>query len=319
MDFVLRGSGGLGRLICFSGVVRQFKHENQSANVHVMASYPEIFSGLSFVDRFYPFPAPGVVMPDFFENHKGFDVLEAEPYLDLKYRQGKEHLIDVWCRKLGLKAPSEKRGVIILNSQEKQWAKKIVHNMGVPSGKLVAFQPFGGTSYYQADQALDPSRQKSCRDLSSVKAQEIVNELNKAGFVPLQISLPTETRLANCLQLPVQAGQIMSPRFIFALLDLCDGLVAIDSFAQHAWAALGKASAVVLWGATNPINLGYSANKNMALKGSCENLHCNRPETHLYDVQGDGKFWNCPFSANCMEFDPKKVVENLVSSFGEKK
>lgn len=206
----------------------------------------------------------------------------------------------------------EKRGIIELDIHEMNGALAIMNQLNPPKDRpLIALQFQGGTSYYNAQDALDLSRVKHYRDLSVQDAQKIVDGLNEAGYIPIQISLPTEPRLERCVQLDQK--NVMNPRVIFALLNMCSGLISIDSFAQHAWTALGKSKAVVLWGGTNPINLGYTQNTNIvSSRGKeCKTLHCNRPDTYRYDVVGNGRLWTCPNKGKCMQFDPKEVVETL--------
>ncbi|HNW35118.1 MAG TPA: hypothetical protein PKM25_09320, partial [Candidatus Ozemobacteraceae bacterium] len=142
-------------------------------------------------------------------------------------------------------------------------------------------------------------------------AQEIVNLIRKKGFAVLQISLPTEPTLQDVIALDTQS--VTPTRRLFALLEKCNGLVAIDSFAGHAWAALGKAGAVRLWGYSNPASYGYAGDNNLtATVKRCKTPHCNRPETHIGDFIGNGEPWACPFDAECMEFDPKVVADAAI-------
>lgn len=314
---LFRGNGGLGKIIAMTGVVRQFRNENPKCRVHVMSPYPDVWANLDFVEKFYPTPTQNAILTDFYDNHEDFDVIDVEPYIDLAYRQGKEHLIETWCRRAGLASPVLKRGTLMLSHQERNWAIQAFQHMNLGKTRLVAFQPFGGTPYSSAELALDPTRTKQVRDLTVEKAQEIVDLLNQRNCTVLQISLQTEPQLRNTVKLPVPQNQVMSPRYIFALLEMCSGLIAVDSFAQHAWAALERQNSVVLWGATNPANLGYSSSINMEVKDSCVNLHCNRPVTHLYDMTGDGKSWNCPYNGKCMGFNAEEVVRNIISKIGE--
>jgi len=313
---VFKVTGGLGRNIAALAVARQIIATNAGCTLHVMASYPDVFVGVAGIEKVYPFPAQNTVMPDWFENHRDFDVLEAEPYVDLGYRNGEQHLVDVWCRRLGIGLPDRKFGDLSLHDgSEREWARRNLAGLfqASPRPKLIAFQPWGGTSFYDAGAAMDPTRPKQARDLPFEIAQTIVNKLRERGFVVLQMSLPTERQLQNVIPIPVAQGQVINPRYLFALLELCDGLVTIDSFSAHAWVALEKKNAVVLWGATNPTNLGYSCNNNIS-KDACKTPHCNRPETHMLDVLGNGQPWRCPHKDACMNHDPEQVAQAVIGS-----
>jgi len=300
--FDTRG-GGLGRQIVATAVAQQIRAKYPDAVLHVLTSYPEAFAGLPGIDKYF-----GGHIPYFFDEHKDFEVFGVEPYLDLAYRQGKEHLIDVWCRMLGVDAPKRKAGILTLDMHEKATGAKILSQLP-KDRKVIAIQWQGGTSYMHAGEAQDPTRVKHYRDLDQATAQAVVNALSQMGYVVLQIGLPSEPQLENAVTL--DRNQVVNPRYVFAVLDLCDGLVAIDSFAQHAWSALGKKSAVVLWGGTGPTGLGYSDNSNLtaAKAKDCPTPHCGRPNTYLGDFVGNGRVWTCPRSAVCMAHDPATVVE----------
>jgi len=298
------GNGGFGKTIAATAVARAIKEQFPKCRLYVQSNYGECFKGLPFVDRFYP----QVPAPYFRDLVAECEVLEAEPYIDLAFRKGREHLIDTWCRRIGVKPPAEKRGTIVLDDSEKAAAESALASYKIDR-PLVAFQPFGGVSFHDPSKGLDPFLKFQARHLSVEQAQEIVDLLVKSGIIVLQISLPTEPRLKNCLTL---GDQVIPPRVLFALLDRCTSIVAIDSFCVHAWAALGKKDGVFLWGYSSPHQYGYSGNNNMTLSGACDTPHCNRPETHLSDVDGSGQPWKCSHGNACMKFDLKTVTDAAI-------
>jgi hypothetical protein len=314
---IFQVSGGLGRNIMATAVCRQIKRQHKKSPLHVMASYPDVFVDLPTVERVYPFPGGSSFLADFYDGHKDFDVMAAEPYVDLAYRKGEQHLVDVWCRRLGLQLPDDKRGELALHdATEREWARRNLHQLLSMANrpKLVAIQPWGGTSFYQAEAAMDPTRPKHTRDLPPQVAQDIVDGLRAKNVVVLQLSLPTEPQLRTVIPIPVQQGQIISPRYLFALLELCDGLVSIDSFAAHAWVALGKQGATVLWGGTDPTALGYSCNSNLTVTKPCPTPHCGRPDTYMFDTLGNGQPWRCPHKGACMNHSAETVVQSILGS-----
>lgn len=307
-QFLFIVNGGLGKNLQSTAVVKALHDKHPDSEIYVMASYPEAFANLNFIKKYFP----NQPMPYFYDEIRDFEIIEIEPYRNSEYSRGRMHIVDAWCKGMNIEAPMDKRGLIELDIHEMNTALSIISRLNLPKDRpLIGFQFQGGTSYYNANDALDMSRIKHYRDLSVQDAQKIVDGLNEAGYIPLQISLPTEPKLERCVQLDSQ--NVMNPRVIFALLNSCQGLISIDSFAQHAWAALGKTKAVVLWGGTNPINLGYTSNTNIvsARGKECNILHCNRPDTFRYDVVGNGRLWTCKHKGKCMQFDPKEVVETL--------
>lgn len=303
---ILRCNGGLGKQIMATMVAKQIKEQYPECILHVQTSYPEVFANLPFVDRYFIYQQ----IPYFYNDHIDYDILETEIYSDLKYRQGKEHAIETWCRKLGLNKPKDISGILELDEGEKSAGNQFVMQNKLDTSKLVAFQPFGGTSYYQPNDAQNVLRVKQQRDLKVEIAQKIVTKLKNEGFEVLLIALPTEPRLEGCHILSDK--EVVNPRMIFSVLNQCKYGLFIDSFAQHAWKALGKENAVVLWGATNKKTLGYESNINIELKGSCTNLHCNRPNTHVGDFTGNNNVWKCLYNGKCMAFDGEEIADKIV-------
>ena len=151
--------------------------------------------------------------------------------------------------------------------------------------RLIAFQWTGGIPTYSANAANDIGRITQARSLPKDVAQKIVNSLLKHDYSVVQISLPTEERLSGCLQLYDTTPTAPMPiRYLFAILNECVGFIGIDSFAQHAWAALDKRNGLVCWGGTSPVQLGYPAMVNLTPQNSpCDDLHCGRP----FSIVGD--------------------------------
>lgn len=299
---LFRSGGGLGKQIVATAVAKAIRDTYPDAELHVQTSYPEAFAGLDFVDKYFPYQP----VPYFYEGHEDFNVLECEPYLDLGYRQGKKHLIDAWCDGLDLPRPENKSGIVVLDPEEDDIGERFLAEAKKP---VVAVQFFGGTSYFSPQEANNPLRPQHYRAIKKDVAQKVVHELIDLGFIPIQIGLPTETKLDGCAQLT--QGDVMNPRFVMAILSKCKHAILIDSFAQHAWAALGKKDAVVLWGGTNPNTLGYESNKNISMKSSCSKLHCGRPNTFMFDFRGNGSPWKCVLNGRCMAFDPNKIIEEF--------
>lgn len=305
------GAGGLGKTIMMTAVAKAIKDEHPDCELMVRSAYPDVWKGLPFVESFIG-PEPRAY---FRREISGHEYIRTEPYLDLAWRQGREHLIATWSRLVGVQAPKEIRGIIELTDQEREDAAKIVARVG--NRPVVALQWIGGTSNYNPGAANAIGRLNQARHLRQATAQGIVDRLTKEGIAVLQVSLPTEPRLANVFRL--DENMVTPTRLMFAILDRCSGLVGIDSFAQHAWSALGKRDAVVLWGYSNPTNYGYQANNNLtATPKKCKTPHCNRPETHLGDTLGNGEPWTCPHGGECMDFDAQVVADAAIASLNNK-
>jgi hypothetical protein len=324
---LFRVNGGFGKNIMATAVCRAIKRAHPDIPLHVQASYPDAFVGLDEVEKVYP----QVPSPDFYDLHRDFEILDAEPYAAHDYRRGGEHLVNVWCRRLGIKPKAWTKaecedlkhstvGTIRLARHEKRAAEQIlgVIRQQAAGRTVVAVQWIGGTSTYAPGEAQNPNRVSQVRELPQEVAQALVDALAADGHFPLVIGLPTEPRLQNCLTLLDGHEQAFPLRVVLAVLALVDGLVSVDSFAPHAWAALGRSHAVVLWGATRPDNLGYESNTNIKPPANCCPMPgCNRPETHLGDWIGNGTVWTCPHDAACMAYNAKEIAKRVARALGQ--
>lgn len=311
-DALLLAQGGFGKQIAATAVAKAASRV--FGRVRVLTSYPEAFAGLPFIDRVWAAsPIPYLV-----DDHRGWRLLTAEPYHHPGYRDGSLHLVSAWCDALGLPVPDDLRGVLKIQDHEHETAMRMLSQVD-RSRPWVALQPWGGVPFREPAHAGDTMRPKQERALPREKAQAIASGLRAAGAVVVQISLPTEPALEDVIRLTVGEGQVLHPRVLLAVLNLCNVLVGVDSFAAHAWAALRKPprSGIVLWGATSPRQLSYPGAVDMVPPaGTCPTPHCGRPDTALPDVTGSGDAWRCPHGAACMaSHDVAAVIEAAKAAF----
>jgi hypothetical protein len=102
-----------------------------------------------------------------------------------------------------------------------------------------------------------------------------------------------------------------------ALLEESEGFIGIDSVLMHFAGAL-NIKGVTLWGATNPIGLGYNIHTKLTNKCKLDILHCNKPYNRdLGDYMGTGVKWTCP-DPICIEIKPEKIVKEFFNLKKEK-
>lgn len=308
---------GMGRNLVGTGVIKRLADQHPGAVIDVMASYPDMFRILPFVHRTY---APDEFHSYFRDEHADFEILSQDPYTRLAFRNGDEHLSQAWARAWGIEPPSmPEPGIIKFFQKEHEAAMAIIGQLD-RSKPWIAFQPFGGTSYTAPEAAQDIMRPRQVRDIPADIAQAIVDRLTDAGCKVIQFSLPTERRLEKPVFFDLGKDQrtgrpaVVPPRVLFALLNLCQGFIGIDSSMMHAWAAMQKAGpAVVLWGGSRKSNFGYQEHVNIELDDPCPTPRCGRPDLGIPDTVDGGQPWECPHEAKCMLHNPEKIVEALLS------
>jgi len=321
---VFQVHGGLGANIMKTAVLKQLRAENPDAVIHVKASYPDVFKNLDFVDEYFAGP-PQQIIHGAYRNYKDFEFIgEQEPYLDKEYRAKKCHFIEAACRRYEIGKPASCIGEIKLTQKEKKDVKKILDQIlqqmpNAKGKKLVAFQWTGGVPTFSQDSANEIGRVTQARNMPKEAAQKIVDALVKNDYAVLQVSLPKEESLNNVLRLYNDNNSAPLPiRYLFALLNECFGFIGIDSFAQHAWAALEKKNGLVMWGGTSPAQLGYDSMLNLTpTNNPCDDLHCGRPFSFVGDFLGNGEPWSCPFNEGCMNYNPEFVVGKFITMVAE--
>lgn len=154
-----------------------------------------------------------------------------------------------------------------------------------------------------------PDKKQQKRTLPVDSAQKIADNLKDKGYCVWSIQYPQQIQLSN-VNIPLMDIKnnnpiLMSQRYLFALIKLCKTTICIDSFVQHACAALNK-KAIVLWGGTNPQNLGYKEHQNI-FQEVCPTPFCSRPNSFLFDGEHMGNVWECPYDEKCLEYKPEKI------------
>ncbi|NCB75419.1 MAG: lipopolysaccharide heptosyltransferase family protein [Clostridia bacterium] len=316
--------GGLGANIMKTAVVRQLRKENPDATIHVKASYPDVFKGLPYVDEYFAGP-PQQIIHGAYRTYKDFEFMgEAEPYLDKAYRDQGCHMIEAACRRYGLGKPEKNVGDVILSQREKKEVKKVLAQIlaqmpAAKDKKLIALQWTGGVPTFNQEMANDVGRITQARSLPKEVAQQVVDRLVKNDYAVLQISLPREESLNNVLRLyNDQSNQPLPIRYLLALLDECEAFIGIDSFAMHAWAALGKKNGLAVWGATSPKQLGYDSIVNLVpTNNPCDDVHCGRPLGFVGDFLGNGEPWTCPHDEACMKYNADYIVGKFLTMIAD--
>lgn len=317
--------GGMGLHIAATAALASLRKTQKDATIHVVQAYQDVLLGLDSYDRIYG----DMGLPYFSEDHEEFEMIQGHPYAMRDFRQGHKHIVDAWCEILGVPIPNDKSGFLRVREGDLETANRFIEQIKkqFPGKPIVAFQPFGGTSFYDAGAALDMMRPRMARDLPLDLATDIANKITEAGAVVVQIGLPTERQPGkNCLRFDLGKDQqgnpvIGPPQFWFAALKLCDHFVGVDSFAQHAWAALNKPTgkkdeeqkkrSVVLWGATKPQSFSYPCHTDLEVPTPCKTPHCGRPYVGIPDLIGRNAQWECQREKKCMNFKGDDVVKAL--------
>ena len=144
------------------------------------------------------------------------------------------------------------------------------------------------------------------RNIPQNIAQNVVSTMSDVGWI--QIRQEGHYELSNVSKLPE-----INQRLLFAIVKAAHGILCIDSSVMHIAAAFNK-KAVVLWGATRPVCLGYSCHTNI-VRYACNTPLCNRPNSFISDTNADGGVWECPYSTNCLKHDEQNIIDKMEEAY----
>jgi len=292
-------SGGLGRNLAATAVARNLKRAHPDKKLVVVATHAPAWLGNRNVDILLQAGANPAFYDEYIQQRRSL-VLNVEPYQHSDYIYRRKHLIEVWCELAGVEC-DEIRADLNLFQSEKRLGMGLLKQINKP---LMLIQSTGGPPPEKDDddarfQAEHPMQK---RNLPHEVAQAVVNRMQR-DYVVAQIRVPTQKPLANTIQLEG------TPRELMSLIPHAEKMLFIDSFMQHAAAALGR-SATVCWAGASPKCLSYEIHNDLT-RNACPTPECHRPNSFLFDRQVNGQPWNCPHEEACCRYDPETIIETL--------
>jgi ADP-heptose:LPS heptosyltransferase len=304
---VFTDGGGLGKTILSTAVVASISAHYPKSKIIVLTGHPDVYDGNPKVYRVFDPNAVQYFYSDYIKD-KDFVFLQSEPYTHWKYLRQEMHLIEAWCDQIGVPCVTKKPEIFVKQS-DKRSIEQYMKIQGIDKDALVLIQWCGGIVPKEDNAVLGTQLNEAMHKRSIPKhiAQEIADALKHQGRQVVS--------LQHQHQEPLDGVATIFDRFglIAALIDSCKTFVGIDSFMQHAAAALGK-SGTVLWGATNSDVLGYEMHSNLTRGAVCAEPKCHRPNSFLLDKTGSGQSWSCPYSEPCLDFVAKDVVEDVLQT-----
>ena len=236
-------SGGHGKNIMSTSVIRAIKKQYPSYNIIVIASWD---GGFFYNPDVYRFFAQNQLPQYFKDDYLNEDtiIMKHDPYNETNHILRKEHLTETWCKLCNIPYDGYKPK-IYPNPRELEIARDKIKPDGRP---IMLLQSHGGSSNQY-------SRKSWYRDMPIDIAQKLVNYFNKSYRI-LHIKLPEQPVLqgVEMLNLP--------HRELYSVFPLSTKRLFIDSFAQHVSSALDLQSTVCWIGNSHNV-FGYPENINI--------------------------------------------------------
>tara|TARA_R110002012_G_scaffold258225_2_gene438589 strand:- start:2966 stop:3865 length:900 start_codon:yes stop_codon:yes gene_type:complete len=290
--------GGIGKNIAATAVVAAYKKAKPKRKIIVVSAWPEVWNLNPDVARFYRIGNTPYFYQDVIKG-KDVEVYAQDPYKQTSHITKKAHLIDTWCKMVGVKNNSEKPK-LEFNFREVEEGGAYVNQFNETNKPVLIFQPFGGPG---------PEHQQHpyswTRDMHPHQAQELVDKLADKYNI-IHVCYEFHPRLNNCHRF----DKIVGKKALFAMLAHSEKRVLIDSSLQHAANALDLPS-TVLWVSTEPTLFGYDTHDNHNTKVQYKN---GTIDSYLFDYQFTGLIHECPFKSKDYELhDIDTVVKSVLT------
>ena len=279
--------GGIGKHIAATAVAENISKNFLDRKLIVLCQYPEIFLNNPNIYRVYKSSSSQYFYEDFIKN-KDTIFLGHEAYNANEYIVENKHLIESWCNMFNLKYSGE-NPMIYINQAEYFDAK----NKYTREKPILILQTQGGGE--------GNSNYNWARDLPQDLVIDLISNLKNKYHI-YHIKRPEHATYKDVE--PVYSNI----REVISLLLLSDKRLLIDSFVQHACAAL-RLESVVCWITTKPEKLGYNIHKNiLPQKESLIYSH------NLESITAEKEFIGIPHQCNInlnKLFNKQEIIKNF--------
>ncbi len=280
---IFESMGGLGKQIQATAVIRAIKKKYPERKIIWITSWDAPAFNNPNVFRFF---LHGEVK--YFKDYLKEDtiIMKHDPYSETNHILRKEHLTESWCKMFDIPYDGSKPELYI-NPRELEIAKDKIKPDGRP---ILLLQTNGGS-------ANQYSKKSWYRDMPVEISQKLVNYFAKSYRI-LHIRLPEQPALqgVEALNLPL--------RELLAVFPLSTKRLFIDSFPQHAAAALGLQSTVCWIGNTDKV-FGYPEHSNIYPNANITNKF-DKYKYLIDDISGNVQEF--PYDTVNL-FDINKIIE----------
>lgn len=104
-------SGGIGRNIQATAVVRSIKKAYPDKKLSIITGYPDIFLKSPYVHKVCNLSSPVLVYDTFFQEKKTI-LINVEPYQHFDYIYKRKHFVECWCEQIGVPCDGDRKSVV---------------------------------------------------------------------------------------------------------------------------------------------------------------------------------------------------------------
>jgi hypothetical protein len=287
MNIIFQINGGIGKVIVGTAICASIKSKYPNDKLIVVSGYPEVFLGNPNVDRAYAFGQQQYFYQEYIEKEEVL-IFAHDPYLEAKHIKSEEHLIETWCRLYDL--PIIKTvGELFLTKREIDF-----YSAKYSSDKpMLLMQTNGGS---QSD-----LKYSWARDIPSYLVENVVYKF-KDDYNIVHIRRDDQPQYDGTF------GVSDNFRGLLVLIQLSDKRLLMDSFGQHAAAALNKPS-TVLWICNKPNVFGYEMHTN--IQANPETIIPELRNSYLNKYNISGEPIEFPYNSETEMFSVDQVIKSI--------
>jgi hypothetical protein len=287
MNIIFQINGGIGKCIAATAVCAAIKAKYPDSQLIVVSGYPEVYLKNPNVYRAFAFGQQQYFYQEYIEN-KEFMLFAHDPYLVTEHIKSEEHLIETWCKLFGLKV-TQMKGSLYLTKREIDFFK-VKFNSDRP---IFLLHTNGGG---QTD-----LKYSWARDMPRCVAEAVIEKYHQQYNI---VHIKREDQLGFDKTHPVSDNF----RGLLVLIMLSEKRLLIDSFAQHAAAAIDKPS-TVLWIANKPNVFGYDIHTNIVANKESHVPELRNSYLSKYNIGGD--LVEFPYSDETEIFNMQSIFDAL--------
>lgn len=293
MNIIFQVDGGIGKSIAATAVCRAIKTQYPNDKLIVFTGYTDVFLCNPYVDKVFNHNSVPYFYSDYIDGQQ-VKMLVHNPYLSTDFINEEGHLIEVWCDMFGIKYNGESPELYLTDRERTFYRRQLGSDK-----PILLIQTNGGPAVQQ-------NKYSWTRDLPLSTAQQVVDAFTYDYNV---VHIRREDQLALENVTPVQ----MNFRALAVLIEMSAKRLFIDSFAQHAAAALDKPS-IVCWIGNKPSQFGYQLHTNIIAQQPTIKPELRSSVYSRYNISGQATEF--PYHSEEEIFDADEIIEAL-SGAGE--
>jgi hypothetical protein len=282
-------NGGIGKCIAATAVCSAIKKKYPESQLIVVSGYPEVFINNPNVEKSFAFGSVSYFYQDYIDGQE-IEIFCHDPYFATDYVKQRKHVIEIWCELYNLPYNGELPEFFLTQRELESFQRQIVQ----VDKPIMMLQSNGGG---------DTGRKYSwARDLPVSVTQAVIQHF-KDQYAIFHVRRDDQLAFADTLQITAQ-----SIRQIVAISLLSEKRLVIDSFMQHAMAAL-RLPSVACWVVNSPKVFGYSMHKDILA-----NPFTTKPEIrNAYLAQFDigGNEVEFPYNNESEIFNVDDIIQAL--------